>query len=192
MLKVIEGGAISPRVAALQNIEQAIMNNQTSTTYELICPQIQFMELSDKAFEEMGLDLGTAYSIVSNAISGNDKVIIGPYQIHAYVDMFKQLEQLKKSINRENCESRQFIIRFGRLHCFQTIQILIRDNEVFAVANMRSCCFDTHLLTDAFMTYMCGVYVADEIFDKGVTGGESLKVNVIMNIGSLHIFKDEV
>jgi hypothetical protein len=183
---------VNQRVLALNAIEEAIMKGETSETYELISPQIQFMDLDDVAFKVMGLDLAEAYSIVSNAIKGDSEVEIGPYKIYAYIDMFEQLRKIKTRVVNDP-ESRQYVITFEASHCFQTIQILVRDKEIFVVVNMRSCNFKTHLLMDAFISYMCGVYVSDELKYQNHSLDYFVdKIHVVMNIGSLHIFKKDL
>lgn len=175
----------------LSEIKSQIMKFETPTTYEAVGVHFKLKNADISMFKCLGLDLAQAYSIVDNAKNGNSKAIIGPYKIEHYVDIFKQLENLSEMITEDNIWSRQFIIQLPAIHCFQSIQFIMRNDALHIVVNMRSCNFKVNLITDIFISYYCGETLA-QLMEEKFNGYTFDKIHVIMNIGSLHIFKSEV
>ncbi len=173
----------------LQDIEKNILKNETPTTFEAVGAHFKLKDLDDNFFKELGLNMVDAYNIVKYA-THCEETSVGPYIISHYVDMFKQLENLSEVITEGDIWSRQYVIQFPAIHCFQTIQFLFRGNEVHVVVNMRSCNFRKNFLMDVFLSYYCGITLAQAIEEKYKCTMD--RIHVIMNIGSLHIFKNGV
>lgn len=181
--------AISKLLKTFKDIEKNIMKHETPTTFEAVGAHFKLKDLTNEAFKELGLNMTDAYNIVKYATCG-EETSVGPYIISHYIDMFKQLKNLSEVITEGDIWSRQYVIQFPAIHCFQSIQFLFRDNEVFVVVNMRSCNFRKNFLMDVFLSYYCGVTLAQAIEEKYECTMD--RIHVIMNIGSLHIFKNEV
>ena len=172
-----------------QDIEKNILKHElkhaTPTTFEAVGAHFKLKDLDDSFFKELGLNMVDAYNIVKYATYG-EETSVGPYIISHYVDMFKQLENLSDVITEGNIWSRQHVIQFPAIHCFQSIQFLFRDNEANVVVNMRSCNYRKNFLMDVFLSYYCGITLAKAIEEKYKCTMD--RIHVIMNIGSLHIF----
>lgn len=159
---------------------------ETADTVELVGVRVEYKNTTAMTILHASL-AGTSvedfYNIVSMA-SNLKKATIGPYITEHYFDMFRQLAVIEDDIRfkRKNAESRQFVISFERLHCFQSIQFLIRGNTIFAIANMRSCNAKDNLAMDAALVAYCAQRIRS-------TGWQDAEIHVIMNIGSLHIFR---
>jgi hypothetical protein len=187
---MIDESLIYEERRTLQWLEEQIMQNKTEKTYQLVGASPRFYDITTQKLQTMGVDTNQGINIVTQAMLKNALAIIGEYKISHYVGMFEQLRELEQTMLRQSVESRQLVISFPKLHCFQNIQFLFRDKEVFIIINMRSCNFRKNFLTDLFLGYYCGTILAVAWEQK--YGFTFDTFNVIMNIGSLHIFKSEV
>lgn len=164
------------------------MRHQTPTTFEAVGVSIKFENVDEVLFKELGLKLYDGYAIMGHLIRGDTDMVIGPYKINQYIDMYNQLNSLSDDITEVDIWSRQFIISFPPIHCFQSIQFLFRGSEVTVIINMRSCNFKENFLMDMFIGYYCGLTLAQTAEENNKCTID--KIHVIMNIGSLHIFKE--
>lgn len=160
---------------------------ETETTYEQIGFSTRFDAIHETNFAEAGLSLAYAYDIFENAMAGKSDKIVGTYNIGRYTGMFAAIQQIADNLTIDKIESRQFSVVVEANHCFQSIQLLIRENDIYAIANMRSCNLEVNFLLDAFLTYKCGTLLAAACFNKNLKKINA--INLIMNIGSFHIFK---
>jgi hypothetical protein len=180
----------------MQEIESIIMRCKTQTTYEAIDIKIEYRNmlakvLSDSAKAELRTgpcmyDVVQASKVVTHATLGNADKVLGVYKIEKYIDAFQQLEGLMAKLSKADIESRQLIVQFEPIHCFQTIQLLVRRKQIFVICNMRSCNFKVNYLTDVYIAYFMGVLLQWRLKELKCT---TPQINVIMNVGSLHIFK---
>ena len=170
-------------------IRDEIMRHETQTTYEAIAARIEFNDIKIEQLSEMGLDVMQACTIVSQAYFGL-LGLIGTYNVINYVDIFKQLDALLVGLTEETLDTRQLVITFPAKHCFQSIQLLFRESGGYAIVNMRSCNFKVNFLTDVFIGYYCLLMT---IAHLGMKFRCTCKqCNVIMNIGSLHVYKSDM
>lgn len=176
----------------LKSLESKILTFgiETSSTRELIGERVV---VSNGGYDEIAKSYAADGNIVLKLLycSIAKKVTkAGPFLTHHYFDMFKQLSgicnYIKGSMNDqpEVLESRQFIIKFEPKHCFQSMQFLLRGDTVYIISNMRSCNFKKNLLYDVLLSALCANMVKQIVQAKGIC--------VIMNIGSLHIFKEDI
>ena len=130
----------------------------------------------------------------------------GLYKSKEYFDIFKQVKDFCKKIENgdqqevytELVTSRRLVHLFKPEHCFTSIQFLVRPriedpfiDEVIVIANMRSCNCADNLFTDWLICYTLGEMVRcafmcafpDFLIAEGI--------DLVMNVGSLHIFKDK-
>jgi hypothetical protein len=173
----------------LRDIELAIIKYDTPTTFELVGAHYKLREVDMETFIDLGLDIEMAHKMIKMSIYEIPGQV-GPYHTQYYIDMFKQLENLCTNLTEASIESRQFTITFPAKHCFQSIQVLFRGENVYCIAYMRSCNFKKNFLMDAYLTYYCGLCMKNHI--QPYRGCTNANFHVIMNIGSLHIFKNEV
>lgn len=174
----------------LHDIEELIMNGyKTKETYETTAIMLEFKNMCYSMLEQLGSDIYLVHNMMEKAHTGDKQSKIGPYEVLHYIDLATQLNELSSSIYLDNIESRQFVIKFPSIHCFQTIQFIIREDKLLAIANMRSCNFKSHLLLDIALTFYCAKYIQTKLALKEICTINS--IDVIMNIGSLHIFKGE-
>lgn len=175
------------KILALRDI---IMMGETSDTYEAIGVSLALTDVKESLFhDERIVELSNfnhdkVQSFLDHAAKGSDTTI-GPYTSSFYFDMFNQLFELAGKIENGNVplDSRQLVIQFPKLHCFQSIQILIRGQEITVISNMRSCNYEDNFVTDVYLTYTLGKML------RNLCGYTNHKIHVIMHIGSLHIFK---
>ena len=176
-----------------------VMENDTDRTFELAAARIDFPDMSVAVLKKMGdnsmldFDIADATRVVTYAAFGAKDKTIGVYDINYYLLAFEQLKEIADNLTIDNMESRQFIIKFDKIHCFQDIHILIRNDKVKVITNMRSCNLQRNFLTDAYISYIIGFTVMQrmkQIYMNSKSCKQVTKnVDVIMNIGSLHIFK---
>lgn len=116
---------------------------------------------------------------------GYKNICIDGYIIDKYVDMVKQFLDVLPRFTKEDKLTRQATIVFEQMHCFQSIQFLIRNNEMYAMVFMRSCDFDKKFETD--MCLVCSLIEALDgyLMIKGITSGP-MEHNITALIGSLH------
>lgn len=182
----------------LSSLKLLIKKNETESTYEKINATLSFPEFNVDIFKTLKrndvaqFNLNNAAFIAMHAFLGNSKKQIGVYQLDKYVPAYNQLKEIWKQIgsNEKPIDSRQFIIEFEKLHCFQTIQFLFRNRKLIVIANMRSCNFEVNLLTDLFLLYHMGYLTFLEScsnYNLDIIDAIDIK----MNIGSLHIFKEK-
>lgn len=162
---------------------------KTKTTNEHTCFHAAFMNVSDEALAMAGLDLKKAYELYGLILNEATEASRGPYKVSKYIDMFRQVAQIAVVLkhNAIDTESRQLVIQFEKLHCFQSIQLLLRGNSIIVETHMRSCNFDKNFLMDLFLSYSCALRLSKLL--KGIF--TFTQIHVIMNIGSLHSFLEE-
>ena len=172
----------------IKTLKRKILRNETPKTYELVASRFKLTNIKKDDFDYFGLDKKKREMIVDGISSGRN-IKVGPYQLCEYFDMFMQLDGIAQSLYLKNLWSRQHVITFRKLHCFQNIQFLFRDEKVIVVVNMRSCNYVDNLLMDIYLATFCGHHLMCFVneFNTYCTFNQ---VDVIMNIGSLHIFKE--
>lgn len=178
------------QVRELGRLRAVIMQGETETTYEAINVRVSLGGVDVMLFqyadliEFLGFNHGKAQDFVWHAIKGSD-VTVGPYIASYYWDAFEQARQIGSQLlsGEQSYESRQLIIGFPKIHCFQNIQILFRHNAINVIANMRSCNYEVNFMTDLYICYM----VAEVLMCA--CRCTKRQINVMMNIGSLHIYK---
>jgi len=151
-------------------------------------------ELVDVSFRLQGISVDSMINLVaSNELAYFDDLVasakagidiqIGPYIISHYHAMFIQLNDILNEVEKDP-ESRRFVIGFDKLHCFQSIQFLIRLGKVYTIVTMRSCNFIDNFMIDMFLALYCAREVAKK--------SNAQLIDFTMNIGSLHIFKKDI
>lgn len=116
---------------------------------------------------------------------------LGPYRTKYYFFMIPALMIAMKSFKEDCNDTRRCVIKFPVNHCFQSIQFLIRDNTVNIVCNMRSCNAIANLPTDIWICAFLGDSLSRK-FNDMYEGSLYSSYKIIMNIGSLHVFKADV
>jgi thymidylate synthase len=168
----------------MEAVEADIMLDETKTTYEMVAASLHLKDLDHEMLKIWGLNVIEASLIYNTMKQGLVDVEINGYITAHYVDMFNQIKTL--AAEKKDIESRQFIISFPVMHCIQSIQILYRHNRVIVILNMRSCDFKKKFLYDLFIAHSCGADLAKEM------GVEYEQIDMVVHIGSLHIYKEDV
>ena len=135
---------------------------------------------------DLSLTMNFEYD-VRNKIINN----YGPYHMEKYHDIFDKLHVAINHLIDDNINTRRCVIQFDNEHCFETIQFLIRKNKLIVVCNMRSCNARDNFKADI---YICSL-LADEFkntYAKMFHSTLEQTHDIIMNIGSFHIFEKEV
>ena len=170
--------------------DAVITGDETKQTFEMSAVQVMLKNMCADMFKLVhGFDLTVPIRCFTYAGLGMDYMKIGVYDVSKYINMIEQVRVIANSLDRNSLESRQLIVQFETIHCFQHIQFLIRNDNLTVIASMRSCNFETHFCNDAMLTYMCGRLLADILERRQICTINN--IDVIMQIGSLHIFKKE-
>lgn len=178
------------QIRELAGLRAQIMGSDTLTTFEAINVGVRIEDVDDMLFQYAdlvkfpGFDHGDAQTFVWHAIKGAN-LTVGPYIASYYWDLFEQARRLAWTMksNAKPIESRQLMITFMKSHCFQSIQVLFRNGTIHLIATMRSCNYEANFMNDLFICYNVGQVI------RGVMGCTNSPINVMMNIGSLHIYK---
>ena len=163
---------------------------ETRDTLEVVATRWELVDVIAGSFYEAGVDKHMFQAFIEMVTRPDHVEMIGPFVIDDYVDAFVQLGRLIESITVENIESRQHIITFPKLHCFTSIQFMLRDYTVDAICTMRSCNALKNFMNDACLTTLMANMVLHYVRDSYIM--DARKVNVIMQIGSLHLFKSDL
>jgi hypothetical protein len=170
----------------MKRLDKKIRKLETKTTYEIPAISIEFGGVDRNEFESAGLDCDFADTIFASIMADHkfdDNFQLNGYIISHYTHIKEQLHDLKALYESNGEESRQLVITFPPLHCFQYIQFMFRQNEIIVIGNMRSCDFQKKFLMDSYITYRCAVALLS------ILELPKLDVYQVMNIGSLHIYK---
>lgn len=177
--------------------DNILKHDVTPTTYELLGVCMAFDNMSFKDLVDGGLDVALAHKLHEAFIKEDVTAVCDHYVMADYSRMFVDLHKILTRIewaDFDDIYNRQMIIQFPADHCVQYMQFLVRslDREsitLFAINNMRSCNFEYNFLPDAYIAYMCAHAISEKIMRAHYV---HTKINVVMQIGSLHIFKKDV
>lgn len=174
----------------LTSLQAIILQHETETTFEAINVGISIGGVDNNLFANaniigfLGFKHDQAQQFIWHAIKGSD-ITVGPYIASYYWDLFNQAREMGTQLitGEQGQESRQLVLSFPKAHCFQSIQILIRHDAINVITTMRSCNYEVNFMTDIFISYMVGEVI------RSCTGCTNYQINVMMSIGSLHIYK---
>lgn len=178
----------------IKSIEMEYYNGkqlgETSDTYELIGYSFNIgqFEKAQELVEDGELEKSQAMGLFKNYEQEGyeNDLYIGS----RYAPYFKEALTGIHMSNDKRGETRQMVVQFDKLHCFQYIQFLVRGDSLYVLCSMRSCNFKKNLKEDVLLTAI----LAENV--KSVLENQldiSLKDIIIrFNIGSLHIFKKDV
>ena len=109
-----------------------------------------------------------------------ERVVNKIYFVKDYIDLIQKAENYKKQGTGSN---RQTLIHFKPSHCFQSMQFMkTRDkNTARVVVTMRSCNLLDNFLADLALSWIVAYNVFNHKFKK---------IEVVMNIASLHVLDD--
>jgi thymidylate kinase len=115
----------------------------------------------------------------------------GSYQINKYFGLFNRLYSAMEYLKTDNIYTRRCIISFENEHCFQNIQFIIRNNKLVVVCNMRSCNIVDNYQNDIMICSLLADAFKEEFHKYDKEYKLEQQHDIIMNIGSLHIFVKE-
>ena len=105
------------------------------------------------------------------------KTVNDIYIVEDYVDLVQKAETFRSHGLMSN---RNTIIYFKPTHCFQSMQFMKGDNRGKVIVNMRSCNLTENFLIDLALSWI----VANNVFNETYS-----KIDVVMNIASLHVLE---
>ena len=114
------------------------------------------------------------YSLAKD-VKNSDTVINQIYFIKDYIDLVQKAEEYKRHGVNSN---RQTLIYFKPTHCFQSMQFMKTKEGAKIIVNMRSCNLTENFLIDLALSWI----VANNVFNN-----QFAKIDVVMNIASLHV-----
>lgn len=158
-------------------------------TYEFANTRIVMTEIpSDyqSFFEKAGASIKEVGDLVKAITDGDDNHITEIYDSKHYTFLLKEIYGAFKHFVDDSYQTRRAVIAFPASHCFDSIQVLLRDNGIIITVNMRSCNAYKNLANDAFLVYLLVTFGLRSLLRK------QGNVSMIMNIGSLHVFKEDV
>jgi len=180
-------------VQELASIRSEIMKNETSDTYEATGIRISIGDVRGMLFEYAnqvefpGFVYDEIFPVIEAAFHDRPTVIKGPYNSDYYAPAFKQVFEIGDQIrNKEKpVQSRQFVVQFNKDHCFQNIQFIFRGDTLLVIVNMRSCNFEENFMCDIYIAW----FLAETLKAHSGMNYKPWQIDIVMNIGSLHIFK---
>lgn len=161
------------------NNTKEMINN--STTYY----NITTAEILNTFDLDLSLTMNFEYDVDNKIINK-----YGPYEMTKYHNIFDNLREAMQNLITDNINTRRCVIQFDKEHCFQNIQFLIRNNKLIVICNMRSCNVIDNFKSDI---YICSL-LADrfkKIYANMFSKSLEQTHDICMNIGSLHIIKEE-
>jgi hypothetical protein len=172
----------------LEHMKHYLFSRETETTHEIFGFSRHFENVMDSDFEDAeGFDVVSAHDIVMSARMALSQITLGAYKVSHYISMFWQLDNLTRVMTGANKESRQFVITFPATHCFQGMQFLFRGEELIVITTMRSCNLEVNFVTDCYLSYAAARLLQKRAHELWPCSAQTIRV--IMNIGSLHVFK---
>lgn len=133
----------------------------------------------------IGADTDLVRNLFCASLAGKDGYKFGPYDTTHYTLLSKEIDYAVSRLKSDGPYSRQAVISFPAIHCFESIQIIIRPKRdrhiVNIIVNMRSCNVVKNFANDMFLSYM----VAQEIILRAFN--DALEMGTLyFNAGSLH------
>ena len=125
-------------------------------------------------------------SQLMKAIDNQDDAMINEvYDSKHYSFLKSEMELVRAQFKNDCVATRRAVFQFPATHCFDSIQVLIRDGDIIITVNMRSC--------NAYKNLMCDIFLAQRLAVETVKG-LNLKGNmhIVANLGSLHLFKEDI
>ena len=119
------------------------------------------------------------------AIENEDRFYFSEiYHARHYCFLKDAIEEAKAHFVTDGGQTRRAVINFPSIHCFESIQCLLRGFECIITVNMRSCNAYKNLMNDAYLAYL--------VSRKILSWVSAVGCSMIMNIGSLHLFKEDI
>ena len=139
---------------------------------------------SDHEWDEMGANHSEVNALCNAIDNEDDDFVSETYNAKYYTFLKEAIESAREFFSSDCIETRRAVIQFPTTHCFETIQVLIRDKKCVIAVNMRSCNAYKNLMNDAYLSYKVAMAVA--------LGFDIDDCVMSMNIGSLHLFEEDL
>lgn len=164
--------------------------NQVGNTYEFLGEKIEFGFFTVHGIiEALGLDTDITDGFMESICTQNPKVV-GPFDTSKYMFLVPEIKAAVCQLKDDCPETRRAVIQFPKEHCFQSIQLILRENTVNVVCTMRSCNAIKNLPYDIWLCYQ--VAETFKYYVKETLGISPYTHSVLtMMIGSLHVFVED-
>lgn len=117
---------------------------------------------------------------------GDNSYVSDIYDSSYYTFLLEAISKAREVYKNDNLLSRRLVVSFPSTHCFESIQVILRDGTANIIVNMRSCNAVKNLMSDLYLGYRLGHIMLAE------SGVDFDNVNIYANIGSLHIFEEDL
>ena len=178
---------VSPNSNANHIIKDlAVSGCPVNGTHEFLNARVVFsnIERSDAfVWKGMGANIFEVNALMRAIHKGDNTFVSATYDSNHYTFLKDAVDKARTQFNSDCVETRRAVIQFPENHCFETIQVLVRDKHVIIATNMRSCNAYKNLMNDAYLAYMMAMGVAH--------GFEIERCSMTMSIGSLHLFEED-
>lgn len=162
----------------------AFYGDAVQETRELVNTRI-IIERADQLTWGVEFPHATAVAELMKAIQdGDENMINDVYDSKHYTFLKDEIANVKLQFHQDCMATRRAVFSFPASHCFDSIQVLIRGGEVITTVNMRSC--------NAYKNLICDLYLAHRLTCKVLEDFNWKSKSIVANIGSLHIFKEDI
>ena len=128
-----------------------------------------------------------AFGLLQNYYDSNEIYDVTLYDPDKYYEYFTEALKGIELSQDKRIDSRQMIVHFEQLHCFETLQFLIRQDNLYIFCNMRSCDFKNNFAEDVLLICLLSNMIREVLREQ-----TEIDLNTIylgFNIASLHIYK---
>lgn len=137
-------------------------------------------------FKETGAKMRQVNALMKAIDFGDNAFITDTYDSLHYTFLKDEMKRAGDFFVKDCALTRRAVITFPATHCFENIQLLRRDGDLVVTVNMRSCNAYANLTSDIYLAFL----LAREAYISAFTH-PPFGVSMVVNIGSLHIFKED-
>ena len=179
---------ISPTSSVHHVLEDLVASGiHVNGTREVLNARVIFSNLGcsdDFTWKSMGANIFEVNALRRAISSRDNSFISATYESKYYTFLYDAIKSVREQFTVDCVETRRAVIQFPEMHCFESIQIIVRGKHLIITTNMRSCNAYKNLMNDAYLAY--------RVAQKVVAGFGIEECTMTMNIGSLHIFEEDV
>lgn len=156
----------------------------TQETKEFANTRIVLTDASAKAWGFGSQNVIDVEQLIKAINEQDANMINDVYDSKYYLFLKDEMKKVKEQFKTDCVGTRRAVFGFPATHCFDSIQVMIRDGAVLITVNMRSC--------NAYKNLICDIYLAYRLACEATHDWVRGEKHLIANIGSLHLFKEDV
>lgn len=161
-----------------------VASTREFTNVKLIVPGLWPFD-HDTKWGALGAKIDNVREVMWAINHQDDEKVNEVYESKYYTFLKESIEKAAQWFKDDSTSTRRASLVFPDTHCFQSLQVMLRDDEMFVTVNMRSCNLVKNLMSDLCLAYKLSVLMAVNYINA------STHVTLTANIGSLHIFKED-